>query len=121
MVVLICSQFLPGENIAKEEQKGILPIAASPEATVTKFCSATPTCTNLSGNFSVKGLIPVLSDKSAESPTMFLLLSAACVIPCPKPFLVGTCSQSALNIFGFNFNFGLSIKITQILRWAICF
>src|SRR3989338_5966308 len=50
MVVLICSQLRPGENIAYEEQKGIFPMVLKPDAVVTKLCSATPTCMNRAGN-----------------------------------------------------------------------
>ena len=84
-------------------------MAAIPEETVTRFCSATPISINLFGNFSANKFICVDSVKSAQRATTFLSASPAKSKPCPKPFRVGACSQSWLKIFGFNFNFGLSI------------
>src|SRR3989344_7210583 len=116
MVVLICSQLRPGENIAYEEQKGIFPMVLKPDAVVTNLCSATPTCMNRAGNLSANKCILVDSVRSAESPTTFLFSSPAWSSPLPKPFRIGTCSTSGLNNLGFNFSFGFNI-----LDWSMCF
>src|SRR3989344_5255409 len=84
-------------------------MAAIPLATVTKFCSATPTCTNLSGYLPANKCIWVLSVRSAQSPTTFLFSSPASKSPSPKPLRIGACSTSASNILGLSFKFWFSI------------
>ena len=57
IVVRICSQLRPGENIAYDEKNGYFPIAAIPEATLAIFCSAIPISIKRSGNFCLKRCI----------------------------------------------------------------
>src|SRR3990167_8811729 len=113
MVVLICSQFRPGEKVAYDEVNGTLPTAARPEATVTKFCSATPTSKYLSGNFFLKSSIRVDSVKSAQSATTFGFSSPATTNPSPNPFRGGTNSTSVSNNFGFKLALSFNIVISR--------
>src|SRR3989344_7446398 len=101
MVVRICSQFRPGEKAAKERMKGILPIAAIPLATPAKFCSATPTSKNLSGNFLAKLLIQTDSFKFAVSATTRWSFSPANTNPSPNPVRVDFSFTCGLNILTF--------------------
>ncbi len=101
MVVRICSQFRPGENIAYEVINGILPIAAIPLATLAIFCSAIPISKNRSGNFSLNKCIWVDSVRSAHRPTTCLSSVAAAKSPSPNPFRRVSVSTSFANNFGF--------------------
>src|SRR3989344_4376893 len=111
MVVRICSQFRPGEKIANEPMKGILPIAAIPLATHDKFGSATPISKNLSGNFSAKSLIQPDSFKFAVSATTRWSFSPANTKPSPKPARVDFNSLFGSNIY-FTNNFNPNPRVT---------
>src|SRR3989344_2233673 len=89
--------------------KGILPMAASPDATEARFCSATPTWINRLGNFSLNKFILVDSVKSAQSPTTCGFFSPAASNPSPNPWRLGTCSTSLSNIFAFSFKSGFNM------------
>src|SRR3989344_3190876 len=91
--------------------KGILPAKAMPAAAVAKFCSATPTWINRSGNFCAKASVRVDSVRSAHKATTFLFFSPASTKPFPYPLLVGPCSMSSSNNFSERYAFFLIIII----------
>src|SRR3989344_5176079 len=120
MVVLIVSQFLPGENVAYDEIKGVLPLIPRPAAIAAIFCSATPTSKKRSGNFFANSSLFVDSVKSAQSTTTFGSCSPSATRPYPYP--VGTISTSLSNIFGFSFKSGFNIAHQNqlILKYFLC-
>src|SRR3989344_4746500 len=100
MFVRICSQFLPGENIAYDETKGILPIAAMPDATDADDCSIIPISKNRFGNSFANASIFVDSVRSQQSPTTRSSARPASTSPSPKPARIGACSTSVSKSFG---------------------
>src|ERR1051325_4768772 len=82
--------------------EGVYHVAAIPEATLARFCSATPTTINRSGNAFLKRIICVDSVRSAQRPTTFSFCLPASRKPSPKPFRIASCSTSFSNTFGFN-------------------
>ena len=111
IVVLICSQLRPGENVAYEAMKGIFPEMPNPAATAAIFCSATPSSKYRSGNLFANAMTRVDSVTSAQSATTFRFASPAATRPSPNPSRVGFCSTSLSNSFGFSFAAGFSIII----------
>src|SRR3990167_493986 len=101
--------------MAYELIKGILPIAASPDATDARFCSATPSWINRFGNFSLNIFILVDSVRSAQRPTTCKFFSPAAKSPSPNPWRIGICSTFSSNIFSFSFKRGLSITGAHFL------
>src|SRR3989338_1945346 len=119
---------------------GTFPAIAIPAPILASDCSATPICTNRSGNAFLNASDLVDSVKSQQRTTTFLSRLPASTTPSPYPFRVGICLRDfvssrlrARNMAGFNpfciffvlilfvLRLNFSPERSQILQRVFCF